>query len=790
MSQNELLDQFVLEARDCIERIGQRLLEVERKPEDAELLNDLFRTVHTLKGNCGLFEFAPLETVVHAAEDVLDQVRHRKLAYTNAIADTMLDSLDLITELIDEIEADGAISGEHQSRADKLAHSLRECLKGGKDAAAPAHAAAPAKVAPPPWLLDFANSQPALDAALQVVRYRPEPECFFKGEDPMRLASATPGLVHLQLDDSQRWPGPEAFDCYECRLSFLIASSAPAAYLEEHFRYVPEQVEILPLSIAKTASAIATANPADASAATSAPVAAADEAARRLVALRARELWADQVRVLQEDAVSPGARIAVRRTLRQLIEGVGGEADEKANAQIASIERTADLVQWIHDHSPVREAPADEAAAAADAEHEQEAEVEAGSPAGANVRRERSESSSGGDKGQKVLKIAQEKIDQLMDLIGEMVVAKNGLPYLAQRAETVFGQRELAREIKAQYSVINRISEDMQNAIMQVRMMPVGVIFQRFPRLVRDISRRLGKEVELVIEGEETEADKNVIEALADPLIHILRNSLDHGLETAQVRLAAGKPATGVLKVSARQESDQVILEISDDGAGIDPQRVRAKAIERGLVTADGAGSLSDHEAVQLVFLPGFSTAEQVSDLSGRGVGMDVVRTAVERVGGTVTLASERGRGTTLTLSLPLSMAVTNVMIVESHGARFGVPMSLIVETVRVHRDDIHRFKNSMTVVLRGKIVPLRPLNELLGEDAQPLENEAGELAVLVCRLPQGNVGFIVDEFRSATDIILKPLDGVLGGLTHFAGTALMGDGSVLLILNPKDLVS
>jgi len=785
MSQNELLDQFVLEARDCIERIGQRLLEVERKPDDAELLNDLFRTVHTLKGNCGLFEFAPLQTVVHAAEDVLDQVRHRKLSYTNAIADTMLDSLDLITGLIDEIEADGAISGEHQSRADRLAESLRACLKGGRVAdTQPAATVTATAAAPPKWLIDFAQSQPALDAALQVVRYRPEPECFFKGEDPMRLASATPGLVHLQLDDSQRWPSAEAFDCYQCRLSFLIASSAPAAYLEEHFRYVPEQVEILPLSLAKKAPAAA-ANPADASSGAAAP-AAADEAARRLVTLRARELWADQLRVLQEDAVSPGAKTAVRRTLRQLIEGVAGEADETANAQIAAIERTGELVQWIQDNSPVRQTPAEESAP----EAEPEPEAESGQPAAAGVRRERSEGGPAGDKGQKVLKIAQEKIDQLMDLIGEMVVAKNGLPYLAQRAETVFGQRELAREIKAQYSVINRISEDMQNAIMQVRMMPVGVIFQRFPRLVRDISRRLGKEVELVIEGEETEADKNVIEALADPLIHILRNSLDHGLEIAQVRLAAGKPATGVLKVSARQESDQVILEISDDGAGIDPQRVRAKAIERGLVTADGASSLSDHEAVQLVFLPGFSTAEQVSDLSGRGVGMDVVRTAVERVGGTVTLASERGRGTTLTLSLPLSMAVTNVMIVESHGARFGVPMSLIVETVRVHREEIHRFKNSMTVVLRGKIVPLRPLNELLGHDAAPLENEAGELAVLVCRLPQGNVGFIVDEFRSATDIILKPLDGVLGGLTHFAGTALMGDGSVLLILNPKDLVS
>ncbi|MEY4428778.1 MAG: hypothetical protein RLZZ182_1467, partial [Pseudomonadota bacterium] len=371
----------------------------------------------------------------------------------------------------------------------------------------------------------------------------------------------------------------------------------------------------------------------------------------------------------------------------------------------------------------------------------------------------------------------------------EMVVAKNSLPYLAERAESVFGQRELAREIKAQYAVINRIAEDMQHAIMQVRMLPVGTVFQRFGRLVRDISKKLGKEVSLEIEGDETEADKNVIEALADPLIHILRNSLDHGIELPETRRAAGKPVQGTIHVAARQESDRVIIEIIDDGAGIDPNRIRNKAVERGLIPADKAHSLSDHDAVQLIFLPGFSTAEQISDLSGRGVGMDVVRTAVERINGSVQLSSVHGKGTTIRLSLPLSMAVTNVMIIEVGGRRFGVPMDMIVETVRVHVDDIHKFKQASTTVLRGRIVPLKSLHELLALDESPQINEEGETAVLVVRLMGEHVGLLVDQFHGASDIILKPLEGVLSGLTGFAGTALMGDGSVLMVLNPKELL-
>jgi two-component system chemotaxis sensor kinase CheA len=391
--------------------------------------------------------------------------------------------------------------------------------------------------------------------------------------------------------------------------------------------------------------------------------------------------------------------------------------------------------------------------------------------------------------GPKSLKVDQAKIDLLMNLIGEIVVAKNALPYLAGRAETVFGVRELSREIKAQYAVINRIAEEMQDAIMQVRMMPVSFVFQRFPRLVRDISRKLGKDVKLVLEGEETEADKNIIESLGDPLVHIVRNSLDHGFELPEVRRAAGKPAEGTLTIRASQESDRVVIEIQDDGKGIDPEVVKRKAYEKGLIDEAALERLSDQEAVNLVFAAGFSTAEVISDLSGRGVGMDVVRTAVEKVNGAISLDSEKGRGTRIRLSLPLSMAVTNVMIIESDGQIFGMPMDSVVETVRVPRGDIRTIKRSMATVLRGRIVPLKSLNNLLGLATPPIANDQDELAVLVVRLGDEAVGLLVDDFRETVDIILKPMTGVLAGLACYSGSALMGDGSVLMVLNVKELM-
>jgi two-component system chemotaxis sensor kinase CheA len=391
--------------------------------------------------------------------------------------------------------------------------------------------------------------------------------------------------------------------------------------------------------------------------------------------------------------------------------------------------------------------------------------------------------------GQRSLKVDQGKIDRLMNLIGELVVEKNALPYLAQRAEAQYGVRELSREIKTQYSVINRIADEMQDAIMQVRMMSVLFVFQRFPRLVRDISRKLGKEVHLVLEGEQTEADKNIIESLADPLIHIVRNSLDHGLETAEVRRASGKPETGTLTIRAAQEADRVVIEIIDDGKGIDPLVIKRKAYEKGLIDEAALERIDDQEAVNLIFAAGLSTAEVVSDLSGRGVGMDVVRSAVEKMNGTVMVNSEMGKGTKIRISLPLSMAVTQVMIVESDRQLFGIPLDHVIETVRVAKTAIRFIKQSMTAVLRGRIVPLKAINGLLGISASAKANADDEFAVLLVQVGGEVLGLIVDSFRETIGVIQKPLNGFLSRLSVYSGSALMGDGSVLMILNIRELV-
>ncbi len=397
----------------------------------------------------------------------------------------------------------------------------------------------------------------------------------------------------------------------------------------------------------------------------------------------------------------------------------------------------------------------------------------------------------GGNGGQKVrvLRVDQARIDALMDLVGELVVAKNALPFLARKAEDVFQVRELAREIKNQHAVINRIAEELQGAVMQVRMVPVSHTFQRFPRLVRDLSRKLGKKVRLLMEGEETEADKNVVEDLTEPLVHLIRNSMDHGIEPPDERLAAGKTEEGEIRLRAVQLDDQVLIEVIDDGRGMDPEHLKRKAYEKGILSEERLDTITDQEALHLIFAPGFSTAPQVSNVSGRGVGMDAVRAMVDRVGGSVAVESEPGRGTCIRLSLPLSMAVTRVMIVEVGGQMLGVPIESVVETVRVPADGIHRIKGRETVVLRDRLVPLCRLGRVLALGRETADGRDEE-AVLVVQVGGNELGLVVDRFHEGVDIILKPLEGILAGFRLYAGTALLGDGRVLLVLNLRELVA
>ena len=388
----------------------------------------------------------------------------------------------------------------------------------------------------------------------------------------------------------------------------------------------------------------------------------------------------------------------------------------------------------------------------------------------------------------KTLRVDQNKIDTMMDLVGELIVAKNALPFLAKKAEEEFGVKALAKEIQSQYSVINRLSDEMQSAMMQVRMVPLSSVFQRFPRLVRDLSRKLNKNISLHMEGEETEADKNVVEELADPLIHLVRNSLDHGLESPAERLAAGKEERGNIWLKAIPQDDQVVIEIVDDGRGIDPAVIKQKAYEKGVIDEERLDTITDQEALMLIFAAGFSTAAEISDISGRGVGMDVVRTVIQDAGGNVAVDSELGKGTTIRLALPLSMAVTRIMMIEVEQQSYGINMQHIVETVKVPVSDVFKIKTQETLILRGRVIPLFHLKGMFGKPIQ--YEQAQEYAVLVILHQGQEVGLVIDAFHEGIDTIQKPLEGIMANYPYYAGTALLGDGRVLLVLDTQELLA
>jgi two-component system chemotaxis sensor kinase CheA len=880
---NPLLEQFLSETRDFLQGIGEKLMQLEQSPGDTGIMVELFRLVHTLKGNSGLFDFPEMTRVLHAGEDLMDAVRDTRIPYSQALADSLLDAMDFVGELCNEIESTGSIDPSSTPAAMALANALRALTSAPSEKASetpPLEAAAAAQATEtsascdlsgtPEEILMEAYRQRAGGQPLHFLAYAPDEQCFFQGDDPFFTIRQVEETLWSHIAPREPWPAIAELDAYRCVLTFSILTSAPHADLVEHFRYVPDQVEIVPVEASwlvrpvgisdgdtidedfvsdalklldsgnvaalrlaaqtmlgltnpdlKASSALrwlvlvlkmhptdhATARKllqtlgceelTDKPAALNPPVEAHPKplpseftealkasiaAQRAIVLLNDNSAWAK--------GRLKAAAVVLANCCRAAGDAAGAERYERALEQCLREGTSQALLDaMLTDQN--REPPAATSMARADIVESPlgTASVEAGEIVEAQDVLKSGRRGEDAIVAAKSIKVDQSKIDLLMNLIGEIVVAKNAMPYLAQRAEDEFGVRELSREIKAQHAVINRIAEEMQGAIMQVRMMPVSFVFQRFPRLVRDLSRKLNKEVQLLLEGEETEADKNIIEALADPLIHIVRNSLDHGIEAPEVRLASGKPAMGTLNIRASQEGDHVVIEIVDDGKGIDPAVIRRKAYEKGVIDEAGLERLSDREAVNLVFAAGFSTADTVSDLSGRGVGMDVVRTAVERVNGSIVLDSEVGKGTRIRIVLPLSMAITKVMIIESDGQTFGIPMEHVLETVRVPSQSIQTIKDKQVILLRGSVVPLAPLNTLLGMNVPPRQNDDGELAVLVTRIGGDAIGLIVDDFQESVDVIQKPLGGVLGTLSVYSGSALMGNGSVLMVLNVKEML-
>lgn len=384
------------------------------------------------------------------------------------------------------------------------------------------------------------------------------------------------------------------------------------------------------------------------------------------------------------------------------------------------------------------------------------------------------------------LRVDVERIDSLVRLTGELLIAKNAVGHSAERAQDEVDPRGLAVALKNQHLLLDRLVGELQRSVFSLRVLPLQHAFQRFPRLVREMATSLGKPARLMIEGATTEADKTIVEAISEPLLHILRNGLDHGVESASERVALGKPATATIRLRAARQSDHVVIEVEDDGRGIDAARIREVARQRNVATETALEAMTDAEAIDLIFAPGFSTAGEVTALSGRGVGMDVVRTTIERLGGRVSVSSQLQRGTTVRLALPFTVMMTKVLTVEVAGQVFGVPIEAVVETVRIGRDAISPIGAARAMVLRGRTIPVIDLAEALGQQARRSDTDANVLVVGV----GGQLGGLeVDRLGARMDVMLKPPEGLLAGIPGIDGTTLLGDGRVLIVLDLHKII-
>jgi len=385
----------------------------------------------------------------------------------------------------------------------------------------------------------------------------------------------------------------------------------------------------------------------------------------------------------------------------------------------------------------------------------------------------------------KTVKIEQESVDSLMNVIGELLVAKNSLPYLADSVHDM-STDDVKRAIMEKYTFINRLSEQLQDLIMSMRMLPISYVFDRYPKLVRDITKQLDKKVRLNMEGGETKLDKNIIEMMADPMIHIMRNSLDHGIELPDERVAKGKSAEGNVSLKAYSQSDKIIIEIKDDGAGINIERVIQKVIDKGLMTAEQVDMLDDNGRAELILLAGLSTADTITEFSGRGVGMDVVRKSIEGFGGSINISTQKDVGTTIVLAIPVSLAVTSLLHVEMNSIHYGLPMDSVQETVKIDKEEIEFLHNEPFIYLRGEVIPLLFINSML--NFEEIKNK--QLSVVVLNIKGNSLAVVVNELLGQLDVVQKPLEGMLQGHPVFSGTALLGNGQIIMMMDPVGILS
>ncbi len=728
---NEFIEQFLIECRELVQQATDDLLTLEGRPDDKERLDGAFRAFHTLKGAAGIVDFDAMGRALHAAEDVLAEVRSGGEVVTAELIGDCLTCLDQVLQWLDAMEVDGELPAGADAAAETV---VRRFTRAAEASVRPA--------ADTSWIASLQQRHPASGATL-ALRYAPDAEAFFRGEDPLALLAQVPGLI--AIDVLRGIPSSlEALDPFASSLVFGALAGCTAAQAADALAGVIGQVEIAPLADGPTDQTLSPA------------AIALLEAQQRLLA----------------EAGTEG------------LSGRLGSAGRLVANVLQSLGRTADaqLLQRLTAESVAAHDPAVLALAIQDvlSGEFETADADAGAPAPIP---------DGGptEAAARTLRVDVERIDALVSLTGELLVAKNALGHAATLAQGGAEPAEIAALLKGQHAVMARLVDQLQRSVLNIRVLPIRYVFQRFPRLVREMVVSLGKPAHLITEGDDTEADKAIVESLFEPLLHVLRNALDHGVEPTAVRTAAGKPASATVRLSAAREGDHVVVEVSDDGAGVDVARVRAVAEHRGVASAEALAEMNDEAVIDLVFAPGFSTAAQVTALSGRGVGMDAVRSSVERLGGKVTLMSRLGEGSTVRFTLPFAVMMTRVLTVEAGGQMFGIPLDAVLETVRIDRANITPIGAARAFVLRNRTVPLIDLAQALGEREQL---QTGEANVVVASAGGQLGGLEVDRLGERLDVMLKPMAGLLAGMPGIAGTTLLGDGRVLIVLDLQALLA
>lgn len=726
----DILQDFLVEAGEILEALQEQLVELENNPDDSALLNAIFRGFHTVKGGAGFLSLTELVDACHGAENVFDILRTGKRRVTAELMDVILQALDAVNAMFASVQARQPL----EPAPAELLHALHR-LSEPEGADEHAHAAPAVEPEPEP-----AMSLETFDAAVSL------------GTEPEVVSGSTVDDItedefEKLLDELHGSGAPGRVDS-PVVIPSVVSTSTSGDMTDDEFEAILDQLHGKGSFIPGETAAAPVAAPAKAAVPTPAKAAGGG----------GDEITDDEFESLLDELHGKGKAPSLT--------AAAPAAKTPAPAPTpASKPEPAKVAPAAAKTEPAKAEPAKAPVAAAPApakDKDGDADAKAAAQADTTVR------------------VDTKRLDQIMNMVGELVLVRNRLVSLATTAQN----EEMSKAI----SNLDVVTADLQGAVMKTRMQPIKKVFGRFPRVVRDLARSLQKEINLELEGEETDLDKNLVEALADPLVHLVRNSVDHGIEMPDVRVKSGKSRTGLVKLAAQQAGDHILLTIQDDGAGMDPEKLKSIAIKRGVLDPDAAARMSDTEAFNLIFAPGFSTKEQISDISGRGVGMDVVKTKITQLNGTVHIHSKLGQGTLLEIKVPLTLAILPTLMVVVGKQPFALPLATVNEIFHLDLSKTNIVDGQLTIVVRNKAIPLFYLEHWLvrGSDKK-LRREQGH--VVIVQIGTQQVGFVVESLIGQEEVVIKPLDALLQGTPGMAGATITSDGSIALILDVPNLL-